>query len=328
MAASSGTPPGSSASPDEFDLSAVVGPLIARWRILGGLALLSGALGYGASFLLAPQFTATATFVPETPGTRLSSGIANLASQFGLGIGSDGSHSPRFYAEVLTSREILDSLLMSRYAASTVPDAGNGTLLSTLGTGGTDFADSLERARRELRKRVSTRVDNQTNIVSVNVELHDPATAAAVGNDLIHLLNDFNTKTRQFQARERRRFIEGRVGEAEAELRQLEDELRGFYERNRSWQHAPHLVVEESRLQRQLAVRQEVVTTLRREYETARIEEVNDTPVITVIDHAAPPKRRSSPRRSVVALLGAVLGALAGGAVVTVFHRAGHRTTV
>ena len=45
--------------------------------------------------------------------------------------------------------------------------------------------------------------------------------------------------------------------------------------------------------------------TLRREYETARIEEVNDTPVITVIEPAVPAPEPSAPHLSV--LLGVAL---------------------
>src|SRR5438132_8548828 len=50
-------------------------------------------------------------------------------------------------------------------------------------------------------------------------------------------------------------------------------------------------------------IRQEVSLTLRREYETARIEEVNDTPVITVIDPPVPPHERSSPKRLLLVLM-------------------------
>jgi len=55
-----------------------------------------------------------------------------------------------------------------------------------------------------------------------------------------------------------------------------------------------------------------VYLTLKRDYETARIEEVNDTPVITVVDPAVPPSRRSKPRRGLIISLGLVLGAVIG----------------
>ena len=88
--------------------------------------------------------------------------------------------------------------------------------------------------------------------------------------------------------------------------------MKTFYERNRGWQQAPELVFQEGRLRRQVDVSQEVYLTLKREHEAARIEEVNDTPVITVIDPAKPPPRPSAPKRPLIALLGLVLGGMVG----------------
>ena len=61
-----------------------------------------------------------------------------------------------------------------------------------------------------------------------------------------------------------------------------------------------------------MQVRQEVYLTLRREYETSRIAEVNDTPLLTIVDHAVPPVKRSWPRRGRLASLALVFGIVAG----------------
>ena len=87
-----------------------------------------------------------------------------------------------------------------------------------------------------------------------------------------------------------------------------EESERYFLERNRQYQASPQLVYEYSRLQRQLQLRQQVYLTLATELETARIEELNDTPLFTVVDSARPPVKASSPRRIFVTVSGAVLG--------------------
>jgi uncharacterized protein involved in exopolysaccharide biosynthesis len=155
-------------------------------------------------------------------------------------------------------------------------------------------------------------VNAQTSIVTVKAELPLPDLAAAVANRLVAYLNDFNTQTRQSQARERRKFTEQRVGASQEDLREAEEALKRFYQANRSWQQSPQLVFEEGRLRRQVELRQELHLTLRREYETARIEEVNDTPVITVIDPAVAPQRKSSPKRMLWALLAFALSGVFG----------------
>jgi uncharacterized protein involved in exopolysaccharide biosynthesis len=123
-------------------------------------------------------------------------------------------------------------------------------------------------------------------------------------------LNEFNAETRQSQGRARRQFVERRIAEAGGDLRAAEAQLRSFHERNRSWQESPTLTSQEGQLRRQVDIRQEVYLTLSREYETAKIEEVNDTPVITVVDPPVVPRERSKPKPLRLALLGFVLGGM------------------
>jgi uncharacterized protein involved in exopolysaccharide biosynthesis len=206
----------------------------------------------------------------------------------------------------------LERILASKYEnpldTGIAPDSA--TLLQILKVTGRDRAESLHQGVKALDNLVSVRVDNQTNIVRLSVDARLPTVAAAIANRFVAYLNDFNTKTRQSQARERRKFIEERLAEGEEELRTTEEHLRSFYERNRSWQQSPQLIFDEGRLRRQVAIRQEVYLTLRREYETARIEEVNDTPLFTVIDPAVPPRERSGPRRVLWVFVAFVVGAV------------------
>src|SRR3989475_489112 len=298
---------------DEISVLELLNVLLKRWRILIALPLSVAVLVALISIINPATYTASTTFVPEvrTQG-RLPSGIAGLAGQLGISLAAEPTESPRFYAAVVRSRELLERILASKYEhplyTGVAPDSA--TLLQILEVNGRDSADSLHQGVKALDKLVSVRVDNQTNIVRLSVDARDPALAAAIANRFVAYLNDFNTKTRQSQARERRKFIEERLADGEEELRTTEERLRGFYERNRSWQQSPQLVFEEGRLRRQGEIRQEVYLTLRREYETARIEEVNDTPVITVIDPAAPPQHKSSPNSVLLVLFALVLGAI------------------
>jgi len=292
--------------------------LVARWRPFLGVPLVAVSVTLIVSIFLLPTYTASTTFVPEAPPpNRLPSGLAGLAGQFGIGLGTSASQSPRFYAQLVTSRELLESVLNTRFPDPRASAGGSDSvpLLELLATGGRDSADRIQRAARELSRCVSVSVDNQTSVVHLDVDARYPGLAANVANAFVAYLNDFNTRTRQSQARERRKFVEQRVGDAQRDLRAAEDHLRAFLERNRSWQQAPQLVFEEGRLRRQLDVNQEVYLTLKRDYETARIEEVNDTPVITVIDPAVAPRRKSRPHHMMMGVLALVLGVLGGAAL-------------
>lgn len=302
---------------DEGSVLGLLSILLKRWRMVVGLPALAAAVTLVVSLVLPAIYTANVSFVPEPPrDSRLPSGLAGLAGQFGISLGGEATQSPRFYVEVVKSRRLLERILLSyftdpRQPISSSPDSV--TLLHILGVKGRDASDSLQKGLQSLNELVSVRVDNQTHVVRVSVDCRYPTLAAAVANRVVAYVNDFNTQTRQSQARERRKFVEQRITDGERELRDAEEDLRTFYERNRSWQQAPQLVFEEGRRRRQVEIRQEVYLTLRREYETARIEEVNDTPVITVLDAAVPPSERSRPNRRFL-----VFGAIALGSIASV----------
>jgi tyrosine-protein kinase Etk/Wzc len=297
--------------PRDVTLLDLVTVLLRRRRIVIGVPLLSALVAAAVSLVMAPSYTASVTFFPESePGPNLPSGLAGIAGQLGISLGSQATQSPRFYADVLKSRTLLERAVESSYPNPQGP--GDVRLLDALEVEGRSHADSMSNGVRTLGRMVTTQVEMTTGVVRLNVTLRDPTLAAEVANRFIEYLNDFNAQTRQSQARERRKFVEGRATSAELDLRTAEEELRAFYEGNRAWEQAPQLRFEEGRLRRQVDIRQEVYLTLRREYETARIEEVNDAPVITVIEWAVPPELRSRPRRKVMVALGFLFGGILG----------------
>jgi uncharacterized protein involved in exopolysaccharide biosynthesis len=299
---------------EDFGLLDFANVLLRHWKLVLGSPLIASLMTLAISFVVSPTFTASTAFVPEASQGGLPSGIAGLAGQFGISLGAEASQSPEFYAEVVRSQEIMDRVLLSHF-----PDPGSRhnrpdttTLLRILLVDGDSLADSLHHGRKKLDDLTSLRVDNRTNIVTLRVDSRYPLLAAAVANRFLEYLNDFNAKTRQSQARELRRFVEARVAEAEQHLREAEAAIKEFYERNRTWEQSARLRFEHEQLQRQVQIGQEVFLTLRREYETARIGEVNDTPVITTIYRATPPQEKSKPRRKLLVALAFFLGGSAG----------------
>lgn len=302
---------------DDVTLLELANVLLRHWRTVIAWPVALVLVTAVASLVVRPIYTATTAFVPEKAAGPRFSGLAELAGQLGVTLGGgDAGSSPRFYADLIRSPRLMEQVLRGRYPDPR-PAAAPGDsadLLTILQVRGGTLPDSLQNGSERLGKRISIRVDNATGIVRLSIDSPYPVVAAEVANRFIHHLNEFNANTRQTQARQRRRFGEERVQEAQRELRQAEDELAAFYERNRSWQRAPQLMSQESRLRREVDLRQEVYATLQREYEIARIDEVNDAPVVTVIHEATPPRKRSWPRRSVM-----VAAALAVGLVMGVF---------
>jgi uncharacterized protein involved in exopolysaccharide biosynthesis len=122
----------------------------------------------------------------------------------------------------------------------------------------------------------------------------------------------FNLTTRQSQAATERAFVEARVHAAEVELDTAEDALRAFLEANRDFSNSPMLQFQFEGLTRDVGLRQSVLTTLVQSYEQARISEVRDTPVITVLQAPYLPPGPDERRFLLVAALGIVLGGVMG----------------
>ncbi len=70
----------------------------------------------------------------------------------------------------------------------------------------------------------------------------------------------------------------------------------------------PDVALKYIRLKRAVEVQTTVYTMLVSEYEKARIEEARDTPVVQVLDAAAPPSLRSRPKRKLFVLVGFLVG--------------------
>jgi len=290
-----------------------------RRTVLGWTAALCvGVVAF--AFVQARSYSAEASFMPQADGGAASSRLSSLAGQFGIDVptGQEGQ-SPQFYADLLTSREILSKVAADTFeVADTAGIFARGILRGPL-------ADLLEIAEDEpaparrvaviewLRERaVSTSTGTETGVVELEVTTPWPDLSGAIAARLLDLVNEFNLETRQSQAAAERAFIEERMAEARQELRRAEDELERFLRNNRQFQNSPELVFQHDRLQRQVAMRQQVYTSLSESYEQARINEVRNTPVITVVEAPEAPVRPDPRRLPLKGALGLVLGGMVG----------------
>lgn len=302
----------------------LVAGALSRWRtaaaVAGGTVLLALVL----ALVLPPSYRATASFVTTDPQVRLgtggladlaaSPGISGIATQLGLGTSRDPSESPAFYAQLLTSRELLTRLLDSSFPDPHTPAPhDSATWLGILRIKDNDRERARETAVKRLRRAMRVGVDAKTNLVTLSLDTRWSELSAQAANRAIALVSAFNREQRLSRARARRDFLETRVEAALAELRATEDSQRLFYERNRSWENSPALLVEERRVRRQVETANSLYLSIRQQYETARIDEVNDTPVITVVDTAIPPRRREWPRVGLMLAAALVFGTALGG---------------
>lgn len=307
--------------PDAIDrrAEAAAGDLVAgmldqvrqRAWVLALSALVGSALAVGLKIAAPREWTARFSFAPQARRTPGGAGLSSLAAQFGVNVpGAEPSQSPQFYQQLITGQTALEALV-----DSVVPsDSGPVRLANTIAepVQGTDSLLLRERAVRELRKRLLVSVDNKTGIVAVQVRMPSPAMATRTGELLLTHLDEFNVDTRRSQAKAERVFTEERAKASSSALRKAEGALQAFLTQNRDYRNAPALLFEYDRLNRELQLRQAVQSSLAQSLEQSRIDEVRDTPSITIVERPrlpVVPDSRGLPQRFIA---GGILGALVG----------------
>jgi uncharacterized protein involved in exopolysaccharide biosynthesis len=225
------------------------------------------------ALLLPRTYTVRASFLPNSDAGN--SRAAGLAAQFGVMLpGGSAGHSPEFYAELIRSNEILVRVVDAQYEyapRSLVPFAppreiASASLIEILGVESDDIGRSRNAAIEALKNGIlNVSVGRFSGTVEVIIRSRWPDVSLQIAQRLFELVDEFNLQRRQTQASAERAFVHARLEVVRTELAELE------------------------RLERESRVRQQLFTVLTQSYEQARIDEVRNTPVVTVVQQPAPP---------------------------------------
>lgn len=307
-------------SQDEFTLLSLAVLLLRRRQLLVslplGLAFLVGLVG-----LVLPRTYVSEFYFTPQQSTGAAGRLAGLAAQFGMPVGGVGSgFSAEFYVGLLGSPELRRRIVDSHYR---VPASGGlfsndtgsmeGSLVDILQVDAGSPEASRARAALLLDDMVSVSVGRVSGIVQVRVSNNSPHLAHGLALNFRKEVDAFNQRQRQDVAAAERKFVEARLEEAQTTLRTAEVAAERFLSGNRSIDGSPQLQFEYDRLRRDVAMAQQVVTTLQQSLEQARIEELRNTPVVTVVSE---PEFPAIPARRFLVLK--VIGALVVGGLLAI----------
>jgi uncharacterized protein involved in exopolysaccharide biosynthesis len=183
-------PPGS----DELTLLDLSRMVWRRWRLVVALGLAAAVLTLGVSKVLPKVYESTTTLVVPKEGT--GTGLAGLAAAGllqqvpGLSIPSLPSFTP--------NRDLLVGVLKSRTLAQGI--------VERFGLRDRYGARYLDDAIRTLRGATTIAVSRE-GIISVRIEDHDPAQAAAMANHYVELLDQFVAQYGTGEAGRQRTFL-------------------------------------------------------------------------------------------------------------------------
>lgn len=281
-----------------------------RWRILAW-GLISATMAAVMAFRTPPTYIASASFIPQGYDAGRS-GVAGLAGQLGITVptGGGSSLSPEFYSKLLRSRALLTPLAKDTFAVAEL--GGRRIPFVQLAEAEGSPAQKDERALKDLTGMINVNVERPTGVVEFTVASGYRSLSLTLAQRLIARVNEYNLMTTRSQAEAERRFVEDRLGEAGADLREAENRLERFLATNRQFNNSPELRFEQDRIQRDVTVRQEVFASLRKAYEEVRIREVRDTPGISVFEAPSVPTLPAARGRVTRTILGFLLGIVVG----------------
>ena len=281
------------------------GRLIVSFGVVGLIA------GIAVALLVPGEYISRAMLIPQSQETG-STGLEIAASQFGVRLPSTGAaFGSAVYVELLRSRMLLEPIALESVV---VPEEGRRrvSVMDLLGVRPLPLAERTEATVRALRRKILATEDKKLNAVRLEVTTQWPTVSLSIAEQLVRGVNRFNLETRKTQASEERKFVEGRATDVERSLRDAEDRLQSFMQRNRSIAGSPQLTFAQDRLQRDVALWQSVFTSLLQKREEARIREVRDVPVVTVIESPKLPVSGESRRLVMHAVLWTFVAAVLG----------------
>jgi uncharacterized protein involved in exopolysaccharide biosynthesis len=282
-----------------------------QWRWVAFPALGGMLLTVAILLLLPREYVSYSSFVPQTRRTS-PSGLSGVAAQLGISVQADPGQSPQFYADLVKSRDLLLAVTSSRYEWLDGMHQRSGSLIDFWSVGGRTPASRQERALAKLQRSIASSVVAKTGVVTISARSRDPSISQQITSRILALINEFNTVTRQSQAAAERRFTERRLNEVASDLRTSENRLQGFLEQNREFGGSEGLKFERERLSRDVSMRQQVYASLAEAFEQAKIEEVRDMPVTTIIDKPTLPLRPAPLGLGEKSLFALIFGGLAG----------------
>lgn len=251
------------------------------------------------------------------------SALANFASQFGIntgaGINFDISSSA-LYPEIVASRTFATKLLQKEFYTEKyeqklpliaiftygvdTPTVGMDTLFIRT----SNIISSLIKFEEEIPFLI---LNVTTDESQFSKDLAD-----AVLEELDKLQREFKSQT----TIEKKKYIEQQIDIAQSELERLEENLKNFREANRNIDTSPSLLLVHDRIQRDVEIQQAIFLTLKQQLELSKIEVVQKSSFVQVLDPPSLPLTISNPKKTSSYILGGLAGLFLGLFVVFVIE--------
>ena len=272
-----------------------------RIKLIIAITLLSISFAIAYVFFIAhPTYVTTAKLLPTGEDNSLSN-LQGLASQFALSLPFQGGSNLSFsdiYPEIVKSRQLTAIILEKKF--NTRKYGQKQSLKNILSRqyrlDKYDVDERFKRASEILRDNIKVSKARLTSIVTLEVGAIEPDFAVDLTNAIINESDKLQRQFKTHQVSDKRSFIQDRIKDVKKDLETAQEDLKEFREKNRQVQYSPALLLEEERLTTEMDVKKEIFSTLKQQFELAKIEEVEEGATVQILDKPVAPYEQSSPK--------------------------------
>ena len=279
-------------------------------------------------------YSCTVKLSPELSGSSSKSGLASLASSFGVNLGAAMGNStealfPTLYPDLMNSVDFKTSLfevpvtrekdqktftyydyLMNEQKAPWW-SKGLKAFFSLFKSDKEEQETKVDPFRltkeqtdivKDINKNVVCDVDKKTMVITINVTDQDPLICATMADSVKTRLQKFITDYRTSKARVDLEYNQKLYGEAKAKYEQARDAYARFSDSHRevSSQSAQ---TKQADLQNEMQMQQQIYQQVVAQLQQAEMKVQQETPAFTTLQSATVPVRKTGPKRAQMCLI-------------------------
>ena len=278
-------------------------------------SVLTMILGIGVSFLFTKLYSAQISLYPAAKD--IAQGLGQFQSlAMNLGMNTAENDQNFNIPDVVKSRLIANRAINQSWFTENglkinlieFWDMNKSPFYNIFNNNNVDSSFIQEKATKKFSDHIEVSEDRLSGLITITATLEDPLIASDIANFIGDQVQLYIQKENSAQSTKEKIFISERLAIVKNELELSELDLKDFKERNRGYEDSPELFMVFSQLFREVEVKKEVYLTLQQQLELARIEEVKQSPILHILDHAYPPSRKSSPNRILFSIIFLLLG--------------------
>lgn len=199
------------ANDDGIDLLDLLTILAARWRLLVVAPIAAGAIALGATYLIAPTYTAKTSFLPpQQQQSSAASALASLGALSGLAGGAAGIKSPGDQYVALMQSVNVEDRIIDQFKLMEVYEA-----------------KYRFQARKILESNVRIALGKKDGLITVEADATSPQLAADLANQHVLELRRLSSELALTEAQQRRAFFENQLKRTKVQLTEAQTILQG-----------------------------------------------------------------------------------------------------